>query len=132
MTVKVKYRCTHITCRNPICYESVLGERTLLKKETFEALKEAETESSHMRSPAGACKIGVPQVFEILEVEDLDERSLSSEEVIALCEKKIVETKRVKNQLVKQKLAVEEQLKQAEMNLIELNQKLEKAKQAGG
>lgn len=70
-TLIVKYRCTHISCRNPKCYEGLLK----LEEEKFHLLNQAEG-GNKLRSPSKYCKIASTQVFEILEKTILEETPL--------------------------------------------------------
>jgi hypothetical protein len=77
---KIKYRCKHITCRNPKCHEGVLD----MDDTHLERLRSASSSSSEMKSPKNVCKIGFTQDFIILaidkqEVESVDGKQIEQE-----------------------------------------------------
>lgn len=79
--IKVKYRCCHLSCRNPKCYEKTL----VLDRDKFNILFEAEKAPNIFRSPSGSCLLKNTQLFEILEVLQKSEK----EQKIDLLEEKL-------------------------------------------
>lgn len=78
--IVVQYRCKHISCRNPRCYQGSLK----LTKSAFDLLHDSEKEPDLMRSPSAYCLLGSPQQFEILSKATADNTQLSIKEQLAI------------------------------------------------
>lgn len=122
MKRKIKYRCCHISCRNSVCYEGDFS----ISKDRLDALKEVETGVTEMRAPVGICKIGTPQVFEILEEKNGEPET--KEEKTKHYKDRIIELNKVRKRLLKEKQELDIKIKQAEKNLRSLNSALQSLK----
>lgn len=118
--VKVKYRCQHISCRNPKCYEKQLS----LDQEVYDLLFDTEQNPRFMRSPTGYCTLGNPQVFEILSQEFEDESKLSPQSVLRMLYSRLDKTERAKANIDQQYRKIVEMQKKAESNVAELKKRI--------
>lgn len=122
---KVKYRCQHISCRNPKCYEGELE----LDQDAFELLFEAERDPQQFRSPSGYCNLSNIQVFEILAQELEDEKKLPPRTVLRMLHSRLRETESAKKKIDAQYRKIVEMQKQAEQNIKELKKRIEETSQ---
>jgi hypothetical protein len=118
--IVVKYRCGHLSCRNPTCYQNILT----LPKERFDLLKSSEPDPLHFRSPSGYCKIGGSQQFQILDLKE-EEEEISKEkrvapaaEVLKILKSKLEETIAFRTQAL---AAIEK----ADTNILELQARID-------
>lgn len=123
--VKIKYRCQHISCRNPKCYEAELD----LEQDAFGLLFEAERDPRFIRSPSGYCALGNIQVFEILSQEFEDETKLPPTTVLKMLQKKLLETEQAKEKIDQQHRKLVEMQKQAEHNIAELKRRIKETEE---
>lgn len=117
--IVVKYRCQHISCRKPSCYEGSLS----LNKDRYDLLTQ-DVERNSIRSPSGYCSLGTPQKFEILSLVETPDEKASPEEILKLLRSKLVETENVKGKIEQQIESLQKTVEQANKNILELNQRI--------
>jgi len=83
--VEVTYRCRHLSCRNPKCYQATLK----LDKDQYDRLFETEREPNVMRSPTNYCKLGTPQQFEVLAQSHVGDMGLTAKQRLEDLKKKL-------------------------------------------
>jgi hypothetical protein len=117
--IAIKYRCQHISCRKPSCYEGSL----FLNKDRY-ALLVQDVERNSIRSPSGYCSLGTPQKFEILSLVETPDAKASPEEVLKLLKSKLAETMSIKEKIEQQIGDSQRIVEQANKNILELNQRI--------
>lgn len=118
----VQYRCQHISCRNPKCYEG----RLELDQETFDLLFEAENDPRMFRSPSGRCLLGNIQQFEILSQQVEDDEKLPPATVLRMLQEKLKETLKAKEKIDKQYIKLSSMKEEAEKNVEYLKERIKK------
>lgn len=68
--IQIAYRCSHISCRNPKCYQAKLD----LDREVYDRLVAITGNTKILRSPSNYCKLGTQQNFEILALSESQEQ----------------------------------------------------------
>ena len=117
--IAIKYRCQHISCRKPSCYEGSLT----LNKDRYDLLVQ-DVERNSIRSPSGYCSLGTPQKFEILSLIETPDAKASPEEVLKLLKSKLIETENIKGKMEQQRESLQKTIEQADKNILELNQRI--------
>ncbi len=117
--IAVKYRCQHISCRKPSCYEGSLT----LNKDRYDLLIQ-DVERNSIRSPSGYCSLGTPQKFEILSLVETPDAKASPEDVLKILRSKLAETESIKSKIEQQIDSLQKTKEQADKNILELNQRI--------
>lgn len=118
----VNYRCQHLSCRNPKCYEG----RLELDQETFDLLFEAENDPRMFRSPSGRCLIGNIQQFEILSQKLEDDEKLPPATVLRMLQERLKETIAAKTKIDKQFVKLSSMQEEAQKNIEHLQERIKK------